>query len=110
MAKTGKKTIRIGMIGVGQIAQLHLATYSKIKSAEIVAAADIDTEKLKSVAEESNIPDTYTDFREMLKRDDIDAVDVCLHNNLHMPMTVAALEAGKDVYCEKPMAGAYVDA
>jgi len=53
---------------------------------------------------------TYTDFRELLKRDDIEAVDVCLHNNLHMPVTVAALQAGKHVYCEKPMAGAYCDA
>jgi predicted dehydrogenase len=46
----------------------------------------------------------------LLNRDDIQAVDVCLHNNFHMPVTVAALEAGKDVFCEKPMAGAYVDA
>jgi len=45
-----------------------------------------------------------------LKRDDLEAVDVCLHNNLHMPVTVAAFEAGKHVYCEKPMAGSYHDA
>jgi predicted dehydrogenase len=45
-----------------------------------------------------------------LKLDDVDAVDVCLHNNLHRPATVAALEAGKHVYCEKPMAGSYRDA
>jgi predicted dehydrogenase len=45
-----------------------------------------------------------------LARDDIVAVDVCLHNNLHMPVTVAALEAGKNVFCEKPMAGSYRDA
>ncbi len=49
-------------------------------------------------------------FRELLKRDDIDAVDVCLHNNFHAPITIAALRAGKHVYCEKPMAGAYADA
>ena len=60
------------------------------------------------MAELYKIPNVYTDFRELLKRDDIEAVDVCLHNNLHMPVTVAALEAGKHVYCEKPMAGAYV--
>jgi predicted dehydrogenase len=46
----------------------------------------------------------------MLKRDDLDAVDVCLHNNLHMPATVAILQSGRHVYCEKPMAGAYADA
>jgi len=46
----------------------------------------------------------------LLARDDLDAVDVCLHNNYHMPYTVAALKSGKHVYCEKPMAGAYADA
>jgi predicted dehydrogenase len=45
-----------------------------------------------------------------LARKDIDAIDVCLHNNFHMPATVAALDAGKHVYCEKPMAGSYTDA
>lgn len=104
------KKIRIGMIGVGQIGQAHLKTYSKIEGADVVAAADINTKALAGSAKEYGIADTYTDFREMLKRDDVQAVDVCLHNNLHMPVTVAALEAGKDVYCEKPMAGAYTDA
>ena len=50
-----------------------------------------------------SIPDVYTDFRELLARDDIEAVDVCLHNNFHMPVSVAALRAGKHVYCEKMM-------
>jgi predicted dehydrogenase len=98
------------MIGVGQIGKIHLGHYAKIEGAEIVAASDVDEKELARVAREHRIPDTYADFRQMLARDDIHAVDVCLHNNLHMPATVAALEAGKHVYCEKPMAGAYVDA
>jgi len=102
--------VRIGIIGVGQIGKHHLNNYSKIEAAEVVAAADINEAELKRVAELYKIPNTYTDFRELLKRDDIVAVDVCLHNNYHMPVTVAALKAGKDVYCEKPMAGAYIDA
>jgi predicted dehydrogenase len=72
--------------------------------------ADINEEEAVRVADEHDIPHVYTDFRELLARDDIEAVDVCLHNNLHMPATVAAVEAGKHVYCEKPMAGAYCDA
>jgi len=102
--------IRLGIIGVGQIAKQHLERYAKIAGAEMVAAADIDAAELKRVAETYKIPHTYADFRELLKRDDIQAVDVCLHNNLHMPVTVETLRAGKHVYCEKPMAGAYVDA
>jgi predicted dehydrogenase len=101
--------VRIGMIGVGQISKKHLGHYAKIEGAEIVAAADIDAAELARVAGERGIPDTYSDFREMLARDDIRAVDVCLHNNLHMPVTVEALRAGKHVYCEKPIAGSYVD-
>lgn len=102
--------IRIGMIGVGQIGKSHLRRYKEVPGAEIVALADIDEAEGQRVAEEFAIPNVYTSFREMLKRDDIQAVDVCLHNNYHMPATVAALEAGKHVYCEKPMAGTYVDA
>ena len=104
--------IRVGIIGCGQIAQHHMNTYSKMSpdNVKIVACADLNETALKKSAEQHKIPHTYTDFREMLKRDDIDAVDVCLHNNFHMPATVAGLEAGKHVYCEKPMAGSYRDA
>lgn len=101
--------IRIGFVGVGQIAKSHLTRYAEIEGAEVVAAADIDAAELARVAERFKIPQTYASFRDLLQRDDIDAVDVCLHNNLHAPVTIAALEAGKHVYCEKPIAGSYVD-
>jgi len=102
--------VRIGVIGVGQIGKLHIDNYKKIADAEIVAVADINEKEAKRVAGVHNIPNVYSDFRKLLKRDDIEAVDVCLHNNFHMPAAVAALKAGKNVYCEKPMAGAYRDA
>ena len=102
--------IRVGIIGVGQIGKSHVREYQAIPGAEIVAVADINEAEANRVAAEYKIPHVYTNFREMLKRDDIQAVDVCMHNNFHMPATVAALEAGKDVFCEKPMAGSYTDA
>lgn len=101
--------VKLGIIGVGQIGKNHLRTYAKIAGAEIVAAADINETELARVADEFDIPNTYTDFRELLKRDDLAAVDVCLHNNFHMPVTTAVLESGKHAYCEKPIAGAYID-
>jgi predicted dehydrogenase len=104
------KTIKVGFVGVGQIGKHHLEMYKKIPGVEVAAIADVDPDRAKLIAEEYNIPDIYTNFRDLLKRDDIESVDVCLHNNFHMPVTVAALEAGKNVYCEKPMAGSYVDA
>lgn len=102
--------IRIGMIGCGQIAQHHMRTYANIPGAKMVACADIDEAAAKRSAETYGIPNVFTDFRKMLEMDEIDAVDVCLHNNFHLPATAAALEAGKHVYCEKPMAGSYRDA
>jgi predicted dehydrogenase len=98
------------MIGTGQRGQQHLETYQQVPGAEIVAVADIDESLAQRVAARFNIPHVYTDYRELLRRDDLDAVDVCLHNNLHRPVSVAAMEAGKHVYCEKPMAGSYADA
>jgi len=102
--------IKIGIIGAGQIANSHLKKYQEIEGAKVIAVADILENKAKKAAQEYNIPDFYKDPRKMLSRDDIQAVDVCVHNNKHMPLTVTALEAGKNVYCEKPMAGSYRDA
>jgi predicted dehydrogenase len=105
-----QNTIRVGVIGVGQIGKGHIELYQKIDGAQVVAIADINEQVITHESERYNIPHAFTDFRELLMLEEIDAVDVCLHNNLHMPMTVAALEAGKHVYCEKPMAGSYRDA
>jgi predicted dehydrogenase len=107
---TTDSKIRLGIIGVGQIGKRHVDEDSKIEGADIVAVADVNEAEARRVAAQYHIPDVYTDFRQLLARDDIQAVDVCLHNNFHMPFTVAALEAGKHVYCENPMAGAYCDA
>ena len=102
--------IRIGIIGVGLIGKAHLRRYQQIPDVEIVALADIDVPEGQRVAETFNIPKVYTNGYTMLKNEHLDAVDICLHNNLHMAGTLAALRAGCHVYCEKPMAGTYVDA
>ena len=102
--------LRVGVIGVGQIGQVHLDNYRAIPDVEVVAIADKEGTHARNVAGRYAIPVAYADFRDLLARPDIQAVDVCLHNNLHMPVSVAALEAGKHVYCEKPMAGSYKDA
>lgn len=101
--------VRIGILGCGQIAQHHMRTYKGIPEVEMVACADVSEEVAKKSAEEFGIPTALTSVKELLAMD-LDAIDVCLHNNLHMPATIAALEAGKHVYCEKPMAGSFTDA
>ncbi len=101
--------VGIGVIGVGLIGKSHLDKYAGVAGARVVAVADIDEGEARRVAERFKVPHVYTDFRALLARDDITAVDVCLHNNLHAPVTVEALRAGKHVYCEKPIAGSYAD-
>ena len=91
------KKVKIGIIGVGQIGKRHIERYKNIQGAEIVAVCDINEEEAKNVCETFGIPKYYTDFRELLKKEDIEAVDVCLHNNLHMPVTVEALNLGKHI-------------
>jgi predicted dehydrogenase len=108
-AITGR-TVRIGVIGCGQIAQTHFKNYAGIPEAEVVACADIIKERAEESAKTYGIPNVYDSGWELLKRDDLDAVDICLHNNLHQPGATAVLESGRHCYCEKPMAGAYRDA
>ncbi|HQE92275.1 MAG TPA: Gfo/Idh/MocA family oxidoreductase [Anaerolineae bacterium] len=101
--------VRIGIIGVGIIGKSHLRHYQQMGNVEVVAAVDIDVPELNRVTAMFGIPHAYTKFDDLLAHDEIEAVDVCLHNNLHMTATVAALKAGKHVYCEKPIAGCYAD-
>ena len=100
---------RIGIIGTGQIAQAHLKRWAEIDEIDVAAACDLDETSLSRTCELYGIPNATSDFRDLLKRDDLDAVDVCLHNNLHAPVTIEALRAGKHVYCEKPIAGSWAD-
>jgi predicted dehydrogenase len=109
--ENGYPIIRVGIIGTGQIGKYHLENYTKnVEGVEVVAVCDIREDEAQRVAEKYQIPKVYVKFRELLEREDIQAVDVCLHNNLHRPVTELALAAGKHVYCEKPMAGSYIDA
>jgi predicted dehydrogenase len=109
-ASSSAAPIRVGIIGCGQIAQSHLSTYQNIPEAQVVAVADIIEDKARASADKFGVPNVYNSMHPLLAREDIDAVDICLHNNLHRSATEAALKAGKHVYCEKPMAGSYRDA
>jgi predicted dehydrogenase len=104
------ETIRIGIIGCGIIAGHHMENYLKVKNGTVVAICDIDESKLASFGDKYGISRRFTSIDELLTQSDIDAVDVCLHNNLHAPVSIEAMKRGKDVYCEKPMAGSWADA
>ncbi len=99
---TGK--LKIGIIGTGNIASAHLRSYQKNPNVEIYALCDLNEARVKSAAEKYGVTRTYTDMHEMLKLKELDAVSVCTWNSAHAPAAIAALEAGKHVLCEKPMA------
>jgi predicted dehydrogenase len=102
--------VKLGIIGAGQIGKSHLRKYKEIPEARMVAVCDVNEAEARRVAEEFKIPHVFTDFRKLLAMPEIAAVDVCLHNNMHAPVSIAVMEAGKHAYCEKPLAGSYVDA
>lgn len=95
--------LRVGVIGAG-VGALHLAAYAQIPQVEIVALAGLDDERVRRVAAEYSVPQTYREYADLLAAPNIDAVSVCLPNALHAPVSVAALEAGKHVLVEKPLA------
>jgi predicted dehydrogenase len=98
--------IGVGFIGAGGIAQgQHMPSYARLSDrVQMVAVADVNEESARAAAERFHIPHVYTDYREMVQRDDIHVVVVATPNFLHKDATIAALEAGKHVHCEKPLA------
>lgn len=96
--------LRIGFIGAGNICQnAHIPAYLKQNDVELVAVCDINEKRANEVKEKYKMKYAFTDYNEMVKLNDIDAVSVCTWNNAHAGATVAALKAGKHVLCEKPM-------
>lgn len=103
--------LRVGVIGCGGIATAHhLPRYAEMPDVEIVALADPNAECLRSAGERFGVANRYADYRDLLARDDIMAVDVCTPNHLHTEPAVAAMRAGKHVLCQKPVATTLEDA
>ena len=103
-------TTKVGIIGAGGIgAGKHLPGHRGVKDVSIIAVCDIDESKAKEFAKQHEIEHVFSDYNDLLAMDEIDAVSVCTPNNFHAPPTIAALEAGKHVICEKPMASNAID-
>ncbi|MDP4133077.1 MAG: Gfo/Idh/MocA family oxidoreductase [Bacillota bacterium] len=98
------KELRIGLIGAGNIARTHLNSYKKIPGAKVVAICDINEEILNSTGNAYGIEKRFTSVEDMLKSTTLDAADVCVWNCNHAKCAIAALDAGLNTLCEKPMA------
>ena len=105
------KKWKIAVIGVGGISEMHIASYLRNPDVELYAFCDINEKRLHEMGEKYGISRLYTDKDEMLRAlPEIDAVSVCTWNSAHAPCAIAALNAGKHVLCEKPMATSAAEA
>jgi len=96
-------SIRLGIIGCGGACRaFHIPTIVANLEVDLVAVCDSNLARAEQLAKEFSVPYCTDDFKALLSRQDIDAVDICMPTFLHMPVIVAALEAGKHVFCEKP--------
>ena len=99
------KTINVGIIGTGGIGvNQHMPALAKQADVKVLAVADVNEEAAKTAAERFEVKHVFTDYKKLLEMDEIDAVHVCTPNDMHMPPTVEALNAGKHVMVEKPIA------
>ncbi|HEY5563177.1 MAG TPA: Gfo/Idh/MocA family oxidoreductase [Clostridiaceae bacterium] len=96
--------VKIGIIGSGNISHYHLHGYKILPNVEVAAICDINEERAKAVAKEFCIPKVYTDYNKMVKEENLDGISVCTWNSVHSPAAKAALNAGINVLCEKPLA------
>jgi predicted dehydrogenase len=105
--KRGGEPYRIGILGCGNRSKAHISALNDVPQIQVAALCDLLPHKMDKRAElikKDPSPRKYTDMEKMLAQEDLDAIAVVLPNHLHKMATIAALEAGKHVFCEKPMA------
>lgn len=98
-----KDKLNVAVIGVGTFGSMHAKIYSQMDMCELKAVADINQKRLDEVCHMLKV-EGYTDYQELLARDDIDAVNICTTDELHVEPAVTAANMGKHVFVEKPLA------
>jgi len=96
--------IKIGIVGAKFAGSFHVESWRTVRNVEVTAVSDIDGNARDAFMKKYSIPKGYKDYKDMVKDKDIDIVDVCVPNFLHAEVSIAAMQAGKDVVCEKPFA------
>ena len=103
--RIGSDPLKLGIIGCGWVTETrHLPALRRLEGVQVVAFSDVNTERLDKVANLFHIKDRYTDYRQLLRDRPIDAVAVCVPTQQHVEVALAALDAGKHVFIEKPLA------
>ena len=96
--------MRVGVVGLGWAGEQHLKNYPRMPDVEVVALAGLEEERLHELGDLYGVPNLYTDYADLVARDDLDIVSVAAPNHLHAPVSIAALKGGRHVLCEKPLA------
>lgn len=96
--------IKFGVIGCGNVSGTYLYTLDKNKSSKVMAVVDNDIKRLKKVADAFNVPNIYSDYRKMLKRESLDAVVIATPPYFHHDQIIDCFDKGLNVLCEKPLA------
>jgi len=96
--------IKVGVIGTGFIGPAHIEALRRLGSVDVAALAECSDEVARAKAESLGIEEYYGDYKQLLKKGDIQSVHICSPNYLHYEMAKETLEAGKHVICEKPLA------
>ena len=96
--------LKVGVIGVGGIAGTHFPGWKASENAELFALADLSAPVLERVAKAQGVTKTYAKPEDLINDPDVDIIDICTPSAYHAPLAIAALNAGKHVICEKPLA------
>ncbi len=104
------KKIKTAVIGTGFVGRVHVEGIRRLGDVELAAIADQSEDLARKFGEQLGVERALGDYRKLLAEPEIQAVHVCVPNNLHFPVVKDALEAGKNVLCEKPLAASVAEA
>ena len=99
-----EKKLKIGVIGAGRIGKLHANNLKNaVPGAEVAAISDVNFAAAKALAEKLGVSKVYEDYQKILEDKEIDAVFICASTDMHSPISIASAQAGKHIFCEKPI-------
>jgi predicted dehydrogenase len=101
---TSAKPLRAGVVGLGYAGEQHLKNYVRVPGVEAVALAGLERDRLRELGQMYDVQNLYTSWEDLVAREDLDIVSIGAPNHLHAPIAIEALQGGRHVLCEKPLA------
>ena len=102
--------IKVGIVGTGGIAEWHASAFKDNKNSDVVAACDVNNDRLNEFCDKFNIDNRYNSVDELLEKSDVDAISNTTPDAFHKEISIKAIEKNKHIFCEKPLAENYADA